>query len=123
MFLKNSFSFAFLAIWLVLSSLHPFEISKTRNIELEIPTLNYQERMKQKNNSYIYIEEDLDLLKTNDKFTIKIGNKTVYYKVITKYVSETLPTLEEQQLALIEKNSSTLQTIIIAVNTGELVKI
>lgn len=123
MFLKGSFSFFILLFSLVMSSINPL---KDRTMELEIPNLNYQENIKVRNNAYLLIEEELDSLKTNDKILIKKGKETFYYKVITKYEKnreEVLPILEEEHIALIEKNQSTLQTIIIAVNTGKLVKI
>lgn len=125
MFLKNSFPFVFLTLWIFMSSVNPFSVEKRNATILEIPKLNYQESVKIKNNVYLFLKEDLATLETNDKFIIRKGNETFYYKVITKYKKdkrEVLPILEEGRISLIEENANMLQTIIIAINTGKLVK-
>ncbi len=122
MFLRNSVSLCIFAFWIFLSSLNPFASPK---VEIEIPQLNYQRNLKPKENSCIMVKEDLDALNINDKFTIKEEDATFYYKVIAKYEKgkeETLPSLEENELLLVEENPSTLQMVIIAINTGKLVK-
>lgn len=124
MFLKNSFTFFFLTLWLVPFAFGNSILHKKQNI-LSIPKLNIQEKIKE-NENQIELNVDLELLNFQDEITMQKEDGTYYYKVIQKRNSFSWDSqLLEREDTLVLFNTQkegTLQTVIIAVQTGKLVK-
>lgn len=122
MFLKNSFVLLFLA-------LHCFSFSlkgqTSKKEELIIPDLQIEERIKIVGNR-VKVKEDLDLLKSQNQIIIRKGEDLYYYKVIEKYQEELLEEVNADNTSFLvfynEKNSFGLHTVVVALNTGKLMK-
>lgn len=125
MFLKNSFTFFFFALWFVFSSFGNESIRNQKQDTIFIPKLNIQEKIKE-NEKQITLDADLDLLSFQDQITIQREDGTYYYKVMQKkdvFSFDNSLLEKEDILVLLEpKKEDTLQTVILAIQTGKLVK-
>lgn len=125
MFLKNSFTFFFFTLWFVFSSFGNESIRNQKQDTISIPKLNIQEKIKE-NEKQITLDADLDLLSFQDQITIQREDGTYYYKVMQKkdaFSFDNSLLEKEDILVLLEpKKEDTLQTVILAIQTGKLVK-
>lgn len=120
MFIKNSFTFLSLVLWIL-----PFySSSRPETSDLNIPSMHIEQTIK--NSNEIEIHDNLKNLHFNDQIILKKNNETYYYRVMDKMTKEEFSKKsmdKENTIVLYTKNnSSTLQTIIIATNTGKMVK-
>ena len=126
MFLKNSFTFFFLTLWFVFSSFGNESIRNQKQDTISIPKLNIQEKIKE-NEKQITLDADLDLLSFQDQITIHREDGTYYYyKVMQKkdaFSFDNSLLEKEDILVLLEpKKEDTLQIVILATQTGKLIK-
>lgn len=122
MFLKNSFSLLFLPLCFFYSSLDSFFFKE--KVEIFIPKLKEQIK-REKINQYNLDDKLLQQFNLFDTFQIKMEDEIYYYKVINKYIGnrKNISLKEENVLLYAPSKEKDLQLIVIATNTGKLVKI
>lgn len=124
MFLKNSFTFFFLTLCLFPLAFGKESIRNQKQDTISIPKLNIEKKIKEKKKQ-ILLDTDLDLLNFQDQIIIQREDGTYYYKVIQKSNTFSAPTLLEKENVLVllsPKKQKTLQTVVLAILTGKLVK-
>lgn len=84
-----------------------------------------QECVKIENN-FLKVKEDLNELHYQDQILVRKDNELYYYKVIGKYDKKLVSELAKYDASTLilynEKESATLHTVVVAINTGKMVK-
>lgn len=127
MFLKNSFLILSLILWIFPFSAENHETPKVQTTEIVISKLNLQKTVKYSNHE-ITLHDDLDILEFQDKIMLKTKNENIYYEVVQKFYTkdgEEKNFVKDDSTIILFGNQkrNTLQTVIVARNTGKMTKI
>ncbi len=109
MFLRNSFYLFLIPLWIFLYQSHSYKAQDTPKIEIKEQSIHPLQ---------------LQTLKRFDTFSIQKEDGKYFYKVLEKYYVHSTSDIkvEEPKVYFTTTISSNLQLVVIAINTGKLVK-
>ena len=109
MLLRNSFYLFLIPLWIFLYQNHTYEVNDIPKIEIKDQSIRSLQLQK---------------LKRFDTFSIQKEDGKYFYKVLEKYYVQSTSDIQvvEPKVYFTDTISSNLQLVVIAINTGKLVK-
>lgn len=120
MFIKNSILTLSLFLWLF-----PFSFpSRKKQVEIEIPKIEFKENVSFKSIERISLDCSLEELNISDKIKVIMENEIYFYKVIDKYYvkeKDNVPTprLKDSILFIGDSNEKGLHIVISTMHIGK----